>query len=413
MKRYRIQSERPHLFDTSILIAMQISVEGITNENVLRNAFSKALNANEIFSTHIVINENGEAFFETADLPPLSENIFFVNEDKLDIIRREEKRRFAVEKGEYIKAYCTKLTNEGFDMLFLMHHIAGDGKSLVYFIESFMKALNNEQPEYREMRLIPIDTDKKSLKASLGASYYFSEYYNSKWEHDKKKQAFGFEDMDDAYDQFWADKCSSIDEFEILPEKVNKILETCRSLDIGFTAYIITAFCRYLGKMCDIGIAMNARTDENRAMGNQATGISVKYTYKNSLSFKDKAVKIQKLMNDKLNDDNKRNFLLPFLASLEPTLTDSLNLEHAGSFRSKTSSALGEYLGYGKKTKDISVTNLTRLDIPDTYGKYKISGFTFIPPVISNSKTVIGISTLNDKTMMTVHRLRISRPDNT
>ena len=54
----------------------------------------------------------------------------------------------------------------------------------------------------------------------------------------------------------------------------------------------------------------------------------------------------------------------------------------------------------------MSVTNLTKLDIPEEYGEYKLDFFSFIPPVISYGKNIIGISTLGDCTVLTLHRIK-------
>jgi hypothetical protein len=141
-------------------------------------------------------------------------------------------------------------------------------------------------------------------------------------------------------------------------------------------------------------------------MSNQATGISIKYAYNYNKSFQENAIKVQKLMTKKLEDDQSKEFILPFMSSFEPTLVDAINLEHAGSFRSKTSKSLATILGYRKKTKDMSVTNLTKLDIPEEYGEYKLDFFSFIPPVISYGKNILGISTLGDCTVLTLHRIK-------
>lgn len=94
------------------------------------------------------------------------------------------------------------------------------------------------------------------------------------------------------------------------------------------------------------------------------------------------------------------------MAAFDPSLVDAINLEHAGSFTSKTSKALAKLLGYGKKTRELSITNLTKPDIPCTYGGLEIDFFSFIPPVVSNAVNVIGLSTLGDCTVMTLHRVK-------
>ena len=110
-------------------------------------------------------------------------------------------------------------------------------------------------------------------------------------------------------------------------------------------------------------------------------------------------------MNKKLEDDGARGFLLPFMAAFEPTLVDAINMEHAKTFNSRTSAKLAGMLGYGKKTKDLSITNLTKLDIPDQYGELKVDYYSFIPPVVSHGRNIIGLSTLGNNTVMTIHRV--------
>ena len=246
--------------------------------------------------------------------------------------------------------------------------------------------------------------DRKELRRKLGPAALIPGIYNGKWKKDPSKKVFLFSDLDEAYDSFWETRESKVSEYRISPEMQSKILTRCKAWDVRFTAYLITAFLRRSGRKMDIGLAADARTDHNRCMGNQATGISVQYTYRKKLSFRENVVRVQNLMDEKLEDEDKRMFFLPFIAAFDPTLLDALLLEHAGTFHSKTSGRLAKLMGYVKK-KDLSVTNLTKLDIPVSYGKYRIEYFSFVPPVIATAKNVIGVSTLGDCTIMTVHRM--------
>lgn len=80
--------------------------------------------------------------------------IFFEESSWRQILKREEKIRFKIEEGEFLKAFCYEMNEEGCSIIFLMHHLGGDGKSLVYFIESFMKALSGDKLEFSNIRLI-------------------------------------------------------------------------------------------------------------------------------------------------------------------------------------------------------------------------------------------------------------------
>ncbi|MBR4731876.1 MAG: hypothetical protein IK081_03815 [Lachnospiraceae bacterium] len=65
-----------------------------------------------------------------------------------------------------------------------------------------------------------------------------------------------------------------------------------------------------------------------------------------------------------LIDDRYRYFVLQFMGKLDDALKDSLNLVHAGCFHEKISAKLAQLLGYGDKVRDLSITDLTRADIP-------------------------------------------------
>ena len=108
-------------------------------------------------------------------------------------------------------------------------------------------------------------------------------------------------------------------------------------------------------------------------------------------------------MKKKLTSNTYRYFVLKFMGSMDPTLKDTLNLERSGYFSSKHTSKIAEVLGYGKKVKDLSITNLTKADIPLIYGEYEIKEIVFIPPVISYGKNIIGIVTTGDVMNITRH----------
>ena len=61
-------------------------------------------------------------------------------------------------------------------------------------------------------------------------------------------------------------------------------------------------------------------------------------------------------------------------------------------------------LGYkGGNTRELGITNLTRLDIPDEYGRYAIRDALFIPPVVSYAKHIIGVVTMEDGMRISYH----------
>lgn len=94
-----------------------------------------------------------------------------------------------------------------------------------------------------------------------------------------------------------------------------------------------------------------------------------------------------------------------FLAELSPTLMDSVLLYKYGCFSDPLSERMAEIMKYtDKKIRDIGVTNLGRIDIKGNYKGFKVNDVIFIPPKVSYSKEVIGVSTYGKK--LTVCRIK-------
>ena len=136
--KYKIETERENLFDVSIVIAMRVRVEGEVVFEELEKTFKKAVAVHEILNSKIVIEDNGEAFYVDCEKPMSSFKESSLSFEEL--INANEGIRFRVEEGEYIRGF---LSPDG--LVFLMHHMGGDGKSLLYFIETFMSIYAGEE----------------------------------------------------------------------------------------------------------------------------------------------------------------------------------------------------------------------------------------------------------------------------
>lgn len=165
---------------------------------------------------------------------------------------------------------------------------------------------------------------------------------------------------------------------------------------------------QHIPRVQDIGLAVDGRIDGNRTMSNQATGISVKYRYKGKKTLVENAAIIDKMMKKKLKNIGFKYFILRFMSEFDPTLVDAVNLEFVGYFHSDISAKLARMLGYGHNTKDISITNLTRVDILTEYGDYRLVDLLFVPPVVSYGKNIIGMVTVGDRLNMAYHVLQKS-----
>ncbi|MBR5090640.1 MAG: hypothetical protein IK093_14510 [Ruminiclostridium sp.] len=398
---YRIETERGDLFDVNMMIAIQATLSGTATENELVAAFNEAVASFEILNSKVVIEDSGDAFYDSCALPQNS--IVFRKFELSDLIREQERIRFRLEDGEFLRCFVSRTDSDVMRMCFLMHHLGGDGKSLMYFIEAFLKCLNGEKSEYRKIILLDRKTLPKDAKLPLLAKWLVKSY-NRKWQ--KERRVFDFDDMSKAYEKFWQTHSTSVRNEVTEGSELQEKLKTCKTGGFGFTSYTIAEMMQSISRVQDIGLAVDGRIDGNRTMSNQATGISVKYRYEANKTLIENAEVIDKIMKKKLKNAGFKYFILRFMSEFDPTLIDAVNLEFAGYFHSDVSAKLARLLGYGHNTKDISITNLTRADIRTEYGKYRLADLLFVPPVVSYGKNIIGMVTVDDRLNISYHVYR-------
>ncbi len=397
MDRYRIETERADIFDINMTIVMSVSISGNPTREKLELAFEKAIRANQILNTRVEITEEGNAFY--VENPKPQHAIYYSKQSVCALIREQEKKRFEIEKGEYLRVFVDD-SAEVTKLHYFMHHLGGDGKSLCYFIEDFLRSLNGEELENKQIVTLTTENLPKKSGLPFWIKWYIKKC-NRAWE--KEKRVFAFSDLEQAHRKFWENNQTKVEFYEVSEAKLKEQLKLCRENGIGYTSLFIAELIKGEQTKQDVGLAVDGRLDKNRCMGNQATGISVQYKYDSSRDLLTNAIAINKAMGLRLHNQKLKYFILHFMAKLSPTLVDAVNLEHAKYFTSKTSHKLAQVLGYGEKTKDWSITNLTVIDIPVEYGIYHIEELVFIPPVISYGKNVIGLVTVNDRLYVSKH----------
>ncbi|MCQ2505073.1 MAG: hypothetical protein MJ103_07560 [Saccharofermentans sp.] len=388
--RHELFYERDELFDVNMVITISIDVEGTVTEDEAESAFRNAIAANEILNTKIVLDSNGNAFYEE-NLTPRSS--LYKADGDLDVIRiNEERRRFKVEEGEYIRAFV-KENDAGASILFLMHHLGGDGKSLLYFIEDFMRFLSGAECDFKIMR-------RTENRAKLDAvSSAVAEYYNKRW----CGKIFTFDDLDKSFESYWSRRISTIETEVIDEDEMAFIMTKCHEAGVKFTAFLTARLISDRKGIMDIGYAVDYRHDKNRSMGNQVSGISIKYRYNSAKSLMENARRIQRKLDSKLQAHSKGSYVLSFVSRLNPTLRDAVSMEHSGYFHDKVSYRLAKLMGYVGKIKDYSITNLKVADIPVRYGRYEIKQMMFAGPVVSYGQNLISVVTCNGKTVISRH----------
>lgn len=397
MKNY-IDSERADLFEPNIYINFLVQVTGSPSSEELKDAIEVAFNINEATMSKIVIDNNGNAYYEK--MIKSGCKVFITEESWRNIIKNNEKNPFAIDKGELIRVFIITCHEETY-LLIIAHHLVGDGKSITYFIEDVMMSLCGNSLEYKPMKLIKKDSLLKE-GISLVPFKLYANLLNKRWKKTGRK--FNWNEYYDVHNKYWSNNSSEILFESFSEEEVRGIYSYVKNIGVTVNSYILAAFFEADKKNRTIGMAVDARLDKNKSMSNQATGISVDHKFCEKSGFDDNLIRIHRKVVNKLKKPEFKYFILKFIPLFTPSLIDSILLYTHGLYQNKTTEKLAKVMGYaGDKVRGLGITNLTKLDIPSTYGKYGIKSIVFIPPVVSYADHIVGICTLNNKMTITYH----------
>lgn len=172
-----IVTERPHLFEPNVYIAVCVEMAGKVCPQKLSVAVKQAFEANEATMSKIML-EHGFAYYEK--IPVSCCKIEIVNENKnwIEIVSQNEKIPFAIDKGELVRVFIIPSEDNNTQIMIMAHHLAGDGKSIIYFVKDIMNALSAVPLTYKPLTLLGRDLPQKGL--SVTAKLY-ARYCKHKW----------------------------------------------------------------------------------------------------------------------------------------------------------------------------------------------------------------------------------------
>lgn len=395
MKKY-IRTERANLFEPNVYISMVVKISGMVSKEAVREAVEKAYEANEATMSRIVMEDGGDAYYEKMESSGCK--FFFDSRSFITIIKESEKNPFAIQKGELVRTYLT-IENQEMVLLIHAHHLVGDGKSILILVKDVMDGLSGKQPEYKPMFLIDQRFLRKKAKLRLGIRLALKNV-NRKWE--KVGKAFTWEDYYDVHKRYWESHSSEI---EAKTYSANELKKNCKN-GATLNSYLITDFLRKTTESKVVGIPVNIREDDN-GMSNQTSGISIKCQYQTDKSFEENLSIIHKEIYKMIQNVNMKYFILLFMGQLSPSLVDSILLQTHGCYQNKLSKKMAGIMGYiGKEGRDLGVTNLTRINIPNDYGSFRIEDILFIPPKVSYTRNVVGVCTYGDNLTVCHHKMK-------
>lgn len=390
-----IITERPNLFEPNVYITVCVEMAGKVCPHKLSAAVKQAFEANEATMSKIVL-EQGLAYYEKLPVSCCKIEIAAENKNWIELVNQNEKIPFAIDKGELVRVFIIPLEDKT-QIMIMAHHLAGDGKSIIYFVKDIMNALSDTPLTYKPLTLLGRNLPQKGL--SVTAKLYAC-YCRHKWNN----RSFTWRDYYNLHNKYWKTVSSDIRWETLSVEETQRIIDNAKKTGCSVNSYLVTLFLQKYAKRCEVGIPVSIRQSKNEAMSNLTSGIRIHYQYDTGKTFAENAVQVHKGIARAL----KRNkvFVLQFLVKLPMTLIDAVLLHTYNSYSNRLAEKTARVMSYcGKNKRELGVTNLTLLDIPAYYGNYEIKNVIFVPPAVSYCQKVIGVSTINGRMTISYHNL--------
>ncbi len=398
----KIAKERTHYYAPSINVVMVLTISGAPVDQDIRSAINKAVSRHGILNCKVYQDDIGEIFYS-----PIQDSNVKIETRKLHnkddwriIIAEQERVPFNFESGELIRFFILQHA-EKTQLVIIAHHLAGDGISILHLARDIMTSLKNPKEEFE---FIPVKLYEESdIPKDAKLNFFLRimmKSINKQW--NKNKKIFTYNEYKEMFCNFWSERKTNILLGEISGIDLQQLYQSCKEHGITINSAIVTAFLTAVENETVVGLAASIRPKGFEGMGNYATGISIRYKMNPAKPFWDNAVLVHKLIYEKLNNSSKKFFLLRFMIGLAPTLIDAAYFNAFAGFHNPIAAKASNMFGYNGNPRGISITNLTKADIPSQYGKYQIDDIVFIPPLVPNTKRIIGVVTLEDTMTVTM-----------
>ena len=401
MDTIRINTERYLLFAPCIHVAVGATVDICLNIHQVKQALVQLCRRHPLLTAAILIDEQNKAQYVldagNEIIPIIKECSGIVPFDNIQALLSEtDNQPFDLEHGPLLRVLLLRgesVTN----ILFLGHHILGDGLSFCYLMRDFLAALDGVMD--RKTLIPPVIGDTshfpKHMRQSL-RSMMFAQSCNKRYCNSEKRYTLA-----DCYANH--ERVRALREPAMLFHFFNEaetaaVVVNCKTHGVTVNEGIAAAFwaARHEkgGFSNIVGIAVDVRGDliphPGESIGNFVSGIRVRADYDEAIGFWENARALKTLTNASLKDPKIRIEALTFYNALCDGLCDAINFPISHPVVKQ----LEPYL-LGESFKGLGVSNLGKHNF--LYQSFSVSDAWFAPPLFVTGDMIAGIITANNK----------------
>ena len=391
MDRQYVLTERAHFMCPNMHFGILFSINKEYDRTNVRNVLNRLAEAHPFLKCLIANDNRGNPYYKFQTQLELE----FIEMSSLQSLREDYRK---VSEGgwdvysEGLLRIFTYPRQNGFEILFIAHHLLCDGRGLLGLVTSFANCyVKGIVPLYREECLIKSIKDLPKGSDLPWISKVIINSANNKWKKENLKV-----DYSDylKFEKEYTNKNKLAMSFDTVTSKeFTNIVDLCHNNDISLNDYLIAKMMQDQS-IKKVIIAADIRkyfaNYREGSLGNYSTAFSVVCNSKRD-NLVEVAKQVSRTVKQHINSPKKLMLVLACYLRMTPELIDAVAISTLGDFNSNAGMFVGTKLFGYKDSCGYSITNLGKIE-SDT-----IMEATFIPPASPANKKTVGVLTVNGK----------------
>lgn len=391
MQKQYIRSERAHFMCPNMHFGMLVKLSAEYDSKKVKICFERLAEAHPFLRSLIEQEKESDRLFYAVSKQSQirieeREVVATLWEDYKEVGKNE----WNVFKNGLLKVFIYP-EKDRFTILFVAHHLLGDGRCLLELVSEFANAYKEEKfPSVVEEYLIRDIEDLPPNSDLTGISKYLVNSANKKWH--KENYKVSYEEYASFTEQFAKDNPVAYETLAVPNRDLEKMKKVCKENEVSLNdllmakTYIMTGTTKII-------IAADIRKQlscyRKGAMGNYATAFGIVCKGKTT-NLIEKAKQVHKQVQVHRSNHRKSMLVLSCYLNMDANLIDATAIASLGDFNSKAAQFVGQNMFGYLKRDGISITNLGKIE------NQNIEEAIFIPPASPAATLTIGVVTVNN-----------------
>lgn len=392
MEKQYIVTERAHFMCPNMHFGMLLALDAPYEEKGVKASLDILAQAHPFLRSIIQYEEGTNKLYYAVQ----EQSMIHFEEKNSSLNIWEDYKNIVIEAWDIfveglLKVYVYPL-KDGFKLLFIAHHLLGDGRSLLELSQEFANHyVARVNPEYKEEKLIQSIEDLPPKSELAGISKLLIKRANKQWKKEQHQVTYKqYQEFAKAYGESHpvTYKC-----YELYGDKLEEMKATCKGNGISINDLLMAHMYLETGTnkiIIAVDIREKIKCYQTGVLGNYATAIGVVCKTKTT-DVIEKAKEVHKCVQAHIQDNRKLMLVLACYFEMDPTLLDVAAISALGGFKSKAGEFVGGDMFGFRKPNSYSITNLGKIK------NANIKEALFIPPASPAAKMTVGVLTVNEK----------------